>query len=127
MLNALLSSPNTKFNASIERIKDDIYSGIVLNNNMLHDYLATVAHAKYSNMVASDKYSKIDPKDANILSLTTKFTALERSVSANLAIVTSCGGYGGRYRGNQGNKTSGVEKWRTVNKGSTIQHEGKSV
>ena len=94
---------------------------------MLHDYLATVAHAKYSNMVASDKYSKLDPKDANILALTTKVTALKRSVSANLANVTSGGGSGGGYNGKQGNKIAVVEKWCTVNKGATIQHKGKTV
>ena len=94
---------------------------------MLHDDLATAAREKYNNMVASDEYSKLDPKDAKILALTTKVTALKRSVSAILANVTSRGGSGGGYRGNQGNKIAGVEKWRTVNKGATIQHEGKTV
>ena len=54
MLNALLSGPNTKFNDFIERIKDDIDSGIGLNNHMSHDDLATAARAKYNNMVASN-------------------------------------------------------------------------
>ena len=54
MLNALLSGPNPKFNAFIKRIKDDNDSGIGLNNHMSHDYLATAAHVKYNNMVASD-------------------------------------------------------------------------
>ena len=96
MLNALISRPNPKFNSFIERIKYDIVLGIVLNNYMLHDDLATAAHAKYKNMVASNKYSKLDSKDANILVLTTKFTALERFVNANLANVTSGGGFGSR-------------------------------
>ena len=77
MLNALLSGLNPKFNAFIERIKDDIDSGIGLKNHMSHDDLATAAHAKYNNMVASDEYSKLDPKDANIFALTKKVTALE--------------------------------------------------
>ena len=41
--------------------------------------------------------------------------------------MTSSGRSGGRYRGNKVNKIVGVEKWRTVNKGATIQHEGKKV
>ena len=102
MLNALLSGPNPKFNVFIERIKDDIDLGIGLNNHMSHDDIATAARVKYKNMVASNEYYKLDPKDAKILALTTKVTALERSVSENLADMTSGGGSGGGYRGNQG-------------------------
>ena len=97
MLNALLSGTNPKFNAFIYRIKDDIDSGIGLNNHMLYDDLATKARARYNNMVASNEYSKLDPKYAKILVLTTKVTAIERSVSENSANVTSSGGSGGGY------------------------------
>ena len=127
MLNTLLSGPNPKFNDFIERTKDDIDQGIGLNNHMLHDDLATAACVKYNNMVASNEYYKYYPKDANILDLTTKVTALEKSVSANSANMTSSGGSGGRYRGNQGDKIAGVDKWRTLNKGATIQHKSKPV
>ena len=47
-----------------------------LNNHVLHDDLDTAARAKYNNMVTFDEYFKLDPKDAKILALTTKFTAL---------------------------------------------------
>ena len=94
---------------------------------MLHDDLATAACAKYNNMVASEEYSKFDPKDTKILSLTTEFTYLEQYFSTNSANVASGGGYGGGYRGNQGEKIAGVEKWHTVNKGATIQHKGKKL
>ena len=94
---------------------------------MSHDDLATAARAKYNNMVASDEYSKLYPKYATILALKKNVTAIERYISANSANVTSGGGYGGVYRGNQGEKIAGVEKWRTVNKGATIQHEGNKV
>ena len=90
---------------------------------MSHEDLATAARAKYNNMVDSNEYSRLDPKDAAILALTKKVTALERSVSANLVNMTS----GGGYRENQGDKISGAEKWRTVNKRATIQHERKKV
>ena len=72
-------------------------------------------------------YIKLDPKYAKIIALTTKVTAIKQSVSKNLANVTSGGWSGGGYRGNQSNKIAGVEKWRTVNKGATIQHKGKTV
>ena len=69
MLSAFLSVLNPKFNASIERIKYDIDLCMWLNNHMLHDDLASVARSKYNNMVASNEYSKIDPKDAKIIAL----------------------------------------------------------
>ena len=72
MLNTLLSGPNSKFNAFIEKIKDEIDSGIVLNNHMLHDDLSTADSVKYNNRVDSDEYSKLDPKDAKIIALTKK-------------------------------------------------------
>ena len=81
MLNALISGPNPKFNDFIERIKYGIDSGIGLNNNISHDDIETAVDTKYNNMVDSEKYSKFDPKDAKFISLTTKVTALERSVS----------------------------------------------
>ena len=69
-LNALLSVTNAKFNAFIERIKDDIDSQTGLNKTMSFDKLCTAAHSKYNNMDACDEYSKVDPKDAKILALT---------------------------------------------------------
>ena len=50
--NAHLSGPNTKFNAFIERIKDDIDSQTGLNKNMTFDELFTAARSKYNNMDA---------------------------------------------------------------------------
>ena len=73
----LLSGPNPNFNAFIKQIKDDIDLGMVLNNHMSHDDLATAAHAKFDNIVASNEYSKLDTRDVKILVLTTKVTALE--------------------------------------------------
>ena len=125
-MNAILYGPNTKFNAFIKIIKDDIDLDIILNNHTLHDDLANAARAKYNKMVASDEYYELDTKDANIFALMTNATAIEKSVSANLANVTSSGGFGGGYRGKKGEKIAGVEKLRTVNKCDTIQHEGKT-
>ena len=73
----LLSGPNPNFNPFIEQIKDDIDLGMVLNNHMSHDDLATAAHTKFDNIVASNEYSKLDTRDVKILVLTTKVTALE--------------------------------------------------
>ena len=69
MLNALLYGPNPNCNYFINQIKDDIDSGIGLTNHILHDDHANAARAKYNNMVASDEYSKLDHKHANIIAL----------------------------------------------------------
>ena len=98
-----------------------------MNNHIPHDDLATAAREKLNNMIASDEYSKLDSKNVKILSLMSKATALKRSVTVNSSNVTSGGGSGGGYRGNQGNKIAGVGKWRTFNKGATIQNKGKTV
>ena len=71
---------------------------------MSHYDLVNSDRAKYNNMVASNKYSKLDLKDAKILALATKVTALELSVSANSENVTCGDGSGCGYRGNQGEK-----------------------
>ena len=93
-LNALLSGPNSKFNAFIERIKDDIYSKTGLNKTMSFDELCTAARSKYNNMDACDEYSKVDPKDSKILALTTRLENFEKSTNANSAHATTGGGNG---------------------------------
>ena len=116
MLNALLSGPNPNFCAFIDRIKDDIDSGTVFNNHMYHHDLATASWEKYNNMVASVKYYKLDSKDSKIIALTITVTVLEQSDGESLASVTSGGRSGGRYKRNQAENNSGVEKWLTVKK-----------
>ena len=71
---------------------------------MLHDDLATASSEKYNNIVASKEYSKIDPKDAKTLALTTKVTAIKRSVGTKLVNVTYGCGSGGGYKVNQGDR-----------------------
>ena len=99
---------------------------------MFRGDLATAACAKYNNMVASDEYGQLDPKDAKILVLTTKVTALEKSFVAHSANAIQCGGAGGDTRGHfkqeyNGDVVTGVKQWRNVNKGPTLQHGEKTV
>ena len=94
-LNALLSGKNGKFNAFIERIKDDIDSQTGLKKTMSFDKLCTAARSKYNNMDACDEYSKVDPKDAKILALTTRLENIDKSTNANSAHATTGGGGGG--------------------------------
>ena len=50
---------------------------------MTFDELCTAARSKYNNMDACDKYSKVDPKDAKILALTTRLENIEKSTNTN--------------------------------------------
>ena len=52
-LNTLLSGPNAKFNAFIERIKDDTDSQTGLNKTMSFDELCTAARSKYNNIATN--------------------------------------------------------------------------
>ena len=119
-----MSGPNAKFNAFIERIKDDIDSQTGLNKTMSFDELCTAAHSKYNNMDACDEYSKFDPKDAKILALTTILENTEKSTNANSAHATTDGGNGGnnlqgagsKNNNPTGNMTGQIATWRTINK-----------
>ena len=91
-LNELFSGPNAKFNAFIKCIKDDIDLQTGLNFNISFDELCTAVRSKCNNMDACNKYSKVDPKDANILALTTRLENLEKSTNANSAHATTGGG-----------------------------------
>ena len=74
-----------------------------------------------------NEYSKVDPKDAKILALTTRLENLEKSTNANSAHATTGGGGGGnnlqgvgRKNNNPtGNMTGQIATWRTINKGPT--------
>ena len=90
-----MSGLNAKFNAFIERIKDDIDSQTGLNKTMSFDELCTAAPSNYINMDACDKYSKVDPKDVKILALTTILENLKKFTNTNSAHATTGGGNGG--------------------------------
>ncbi len=75
---ALKTGPNADFNAFMDRIIDDIQSGIGFNKNITADELIIAAHTKYNNMVEDKTWGKVDLRDAKILALTTKLEKLEQ-------------------------------------------------
>ena len=101
-----MSGPNAKFNAFIERIKDDIDSQTGLSKTMSFDKLCTAARSKYNNIDACDEYSKVDPKDAKILALTTIMDNLEKSTNTNSAHAKTGGGNGGNNLQGAGSKNN---------------------
>ena len=57
-------------------------------------------------MDACNKYSKVDPKDAKILSLTTKLENLKKSTNANSSHATTGGSNGGNNLQDAGSKNN---------------------
>ena len=78
-------------------------------------------------MDACDKYSKVYPKDAKILDLTTRLENLEKYTNANLVHAATGGGGGGNNHQGAGSKsnnptvnmTGQIVTWCTINKGPT--------
>ncbi len=82
IVNALQSGKNHEFNSYIQRINDDIQSGIGIHKDISPEDLIQAARSKYNNMVEDKSWGKVDPKDAVIMALTTKLSALEKKVTA---------------------------------------------
>ena len=85
----VLSGPNRTSNRFIESMKVDWYTGTefpsreVINNNITE---------KYNNTVATKERTKIDPKAAKMLTLTTCLSKLYKNKTSVLAIVKGGGG-----------------------------------
>ena len=92
-----------------------------VKKTMSLDELCTAARSKYNNMDACEEYSKVDPKDAKILALTTRLDNLEKSTNANSAHDTTGGGggrnnlqgAGSKNNNPTGNMTGQIVTWRS--------------
>ncbi len=119
LINALQSGKNHEFNSYIQRINDDIQSGIGVHKSITPEDLIQAARSKYNNMVEDKSWGKVDPKDAVIMALTTKITALEKKVAAptnplpkNTALATS-------------GPASNIDAWRKKFDGASKEVNGR--
>ena len=71
ILDALLSGPNANFNTRMKSIKSDVDSGYGYNANAAPATLLMSAKQLYTNISRRNEWSKVDPRDAQILALTT--------------------------------------------------------
>ena len=85
LLEALVTGPNHQFNQFIDRITDDVESGIGAHANITPNNLIKASRTKYNNMGALDVWNKVDPRDAKILALTTIVAKLEKNGKTALA------------------------------------------
>ncbi len=76
----LKTGPNVKFNGFMDCIIDDIQSGKDISCNQL----IIAAQTKYNNMVEDKSWGKVDPHDAKIMALTTKFEQIEKTQGASV-------------------------------------------
>ena len=113
ILDALLSGPNSDFNTRMNSIKSDVDAGYVYNANVAPSRLLVSVKQLYKNISRRNELSKVDPRDAQIMALT---TALEKHPHRS-------GGYGGSKEEKIPGMDS-VNKWRTINKGPTLMKDG---
>ena len=136
LISALMSGPNAKFNSYIDRIKDDVEARSGPYKDMTVNEILTSAKTKYATMDRTGEWTKVDPRDAQLLALTTEAKQLKEQVSSLKALGTQSnasqqGGGGGRSGGGGNGQhkdtdiVGGVEYWRTVNKGQSLMKNGK--
>ena len=73
VLYLILSGPNADFNTKMKSIKSDVDAGCGYNANAAPDTLLASAKQLYTNISRRNEWSKVDPREAQILALTTAF------------------------------------------------------
>ncbi len=76
LINALKTGPNHDFNRFIERIEDDVDSGIGQHSTITAEDLIIAARTKYNNMCKKNTWNKVDPRDAQLMALVTEVNEL---------------------------------------------------
>ena len=92
VLDALSTEPKYLFNNFVWKITYDVESGIGLNANITSDSLITTWRTKYNNMVEKKDWHKVNPRDAQILALTTIMENM-KSKSGGTVLVTKADTY----------------------------------
>ena len=57
-------------------MQDDVEAGIGVYKDITPGVLISASRSKYNNMVDKDLWGKVDPRDAKLLALTTKYNSL---------------------------------------------------
>ena len=125
LLDALGTGPNNSFNLYVDRIKDDIDSGLGLHSHIEPESIIIACRQKYTNMVELKEWNKVDPRDAQLMTLVTQLQLL---TSTQQAAHVAAGGLAkdsnDSKQSNSGEKKDVVEgtiveKWRAVKAGDT--------
>ena len=125
VFSALLSGPNANYNDFIQRIKDDVESGIGVNRNIDADSLIAAGRTKYTNMDSQKLWNKVDPRDAQIMALTTKLKAFEDERRKPAPAVHATNRKDSKQKPADSDLVEGtqVEVWRTIKVGENKTDE----
>ena len=117
VLDELLSGLNADFNTRMKYIKSDADAGYGYNANVVTDTLLMSAKQLYTKISRRNEWSKVDPRDAQILALNTELE--------NQAVKQpqGSGGYGGANEETIPGMNS-LKKWRKINKCPTLVKYG---
>lgn len=131
IFDALQTGPNPDFNKKIGDIKAEVESGIGHHKSITPTELLLAARTYYTNLVSTNQWEKIDPKDARIMTLSTKLEQLEKAQAAVLATQGTGGGGGGNdskpFVTRPGNiEGTTVAQWRAKYVGQTIEKDGET-
>ena len=122
---ALLSGPNEVFNTHFNAIKSDVDSCYGYHANISPKLLLAAAKTQYTNIDKRNEWAKVDPKDAKIMALSTRFDKLEEQ--KNEAKKPPTGDSGGNAA--PGNEivpgTRNLKAWRTKFVGKKITRDGQ--
>jgi len=133
LLDALLTGPNATYNSWVQRIVDDVESGIGANAQITPDALIVAASSKYNNMDDKELWAAVDPRDATLLALTTELKEIKAQQKQSIALATAAAtGTGGK---SDAGKDAGkeyfpgtqVETWRGKYDGPSKKGSGGRV
>ena len=120
ILSALQTGPNAVFNTKIQSIKSDVDAGHGYNSAILPQELLMSAKQLYNNLARRGEWNKVNPKDAQIMALT---TALRDSKSNTASTARTQGGKPTSDKPTvPGMDTLAV--WRTKKVGDKIEKNG---
>lgn len=134
LFKALKSGSNAVYNDFVQRIEDDVDSGLGVNKNISHDDLIVACRTKYNNMHKKGTWDKVDPRDAQMLALTTMVENLKLAEQQRPTPQPSKGTSAAAAHAIDSNQqqqpvnlVSGttVEEWRIKFDGPTKQRGGK--
>ena len=109
VLDALTTGPNAHFNNFIQRIQDDVESGIGVYHDITPDTLISASRSKYNNMVDKEVWGQVDPRDTKMLALTTKIDELlKEQAKTAVALATNFE----NKAGSGGGGGSGSKAWK---------------
>ena len=110
VLDALSTRPNYLFNNFVQRITDDVESGIGSDANITPDSLITACRTKFNNMVKNEDWHKVDLHDVQIFALTTIMENM-KTKSGGTALVTKADAYKEKTTNNE--FINGLKHWHT--------------